>query len=141
MAGRIIPDGLGHEIHGACRYPPLVAHWNTVREIASSLPGAEESASHGRPAFKVGGKLFAWMSPDRAAEGALAVHVDADEKQLLLASRTHVCFETPHYHGYPIVLVRLDKVEPGDLTELIEDSWLLRTPKRLVAAYLEANST
>jgi hypothetical protein len=117
-----------------------VADWNTVREIASSLPDARESTSYGRPAFKVGGKPFAWMSPDRAAEGALAVRVDPDEKQLLLESRSHVCFVTPHYDGYPIVLIRLDEVEPSELTELIEDSWLLRAPKRLSAPYLDASS-
>jgi len=132
---------LGREIHRACRYPPLVADWNTVREIPSSLPDADESTTHGRPALKVGGKLFAWMSPDRAAEGALAVRVDPDEEQLLLESRSHVCFVTPHYDGYPIVLIRLEKVEPCELAELIEDAWLLRAPKRLAAAYLEASST
>ena len=67
------------------------------------------------------------------------MRVDPDGKQLLLASRSHVCFETPHYDGYPIVLVRLDEVEPGDLMELIEDSWLLRAPKSLAAAYLHAS--
>ena len=60
--------------------------WETVREIAERLPGAEESTTYGQPALKVSGKLFAWLSPDRAAEGALAVRVDPGEKELLLAS-------------------------------------------------------
>ena len=52
--------------------------WESVREIAGALPGAEESTTYGQPAFKVDGKLFAWLSPDRHAEGALAVRVDPE---------------------------------------------------------------
>lgn len=109
--------------------------WQTVREIAGALPGAEESTTYGQPAFKVGGKLFAWLSPDRAAEGALAVRVDPGEKDLLLAGGA-AYFETPHYDGHPIILVDLDRVTSRELAERIEDSWLLRAPKGLVDVYI-----
>ena len=112
-----------------------MADWETVREIASSFPGAEESTTYGQPSFKVGGKLFVWLSPDRAAEGALAVRVDPDEKELLLAA-SKAYFQTPHYDGHPIVLIALDRATTDELTERIEDSWLLRAPKRLVDAYV-----
>ncbi len=42
-------------------------------------------------------------------------------------------FSTPHYDGYPYVLVRLDVVDPTELAELLEDAWRLRAPKRLIA--------
>lgn len=112
-----------------------MATWETVRELAGSFPGAEESTTYGQPAFKVGGKLFAWMSPDRAAGGALAVRVDPDEKELLLGS-SEACFQTPHYDGHPIVLIDLGRTTRNELAERIEDSWLLRAPKRLVDAYV-----
>jgi hypothetical protein len=112
-----------------------MASWETVREIAGAFPGAEESTTYGQPAFKVGGKLFAWLSPDRAAEGALAVRVDPDEKELLLSTDA-AYFQTPHYDGHPIVLVDLDRVSRAQLEERIEDSWLLRAPKRLVDAFV-----
>ena len=44
-------------------------------------------------------------------------------------------FSTPHYDGYPYVLVRLDKVGPRQLAELLEDAWRIRAPKRVVAEY------
>ena len=47
-------------------------------------------------------------------------------------------FQTPHYHGHPILLVRMDAIEPQELAERIEDSWLLRAPKRLVEAFVAA---
>jgi hypothetical protein len=110
-----------------------MADWETVREIALSLPEAVD-ASGSRPAFRVRGKLFAWKSRERDG-GALAVRVDADEKQLILASNPGVYFETPHYQGYPAVLIRLERIE-RELAERIEDAWLTRVPKRLAAEYL-----
>ena len=44
----------------------------------------------------------------------------------------------PHYDGHPIVLVHLDAIEHAELAERIEDAWLLRAPKRLLAEYTEA---
>jgi hypothetical protein len=113
-----------------------MADWETVREIAGALPGAEESTTYGQPAFKVGGKLFAWISPDRHAEGALAVRIDPDEKPLAIAAESDVFFQTAHYDGHPILLIRLGRADRRQLEERIEDSWLLRAPKRLVDAHL-----
>jgi hypothetical protein len=113
-----------------------MSDWETVREIAGALPAAEESTTYGQPAFKVGGKLFAWISPDRHAEGALALRIDLEEKPLAIAADPDVFFETAHYHGHPILLVRLERADRSELEERIEESWLLRAPKRLVNAYL-----
>jgi hypothetical protein len=108
-----------------------MADWEIVREIALTLPEAVD-ASGSRPAFRVRGKLFAWKSRERDG-GALAVRVDADEKQLILASNPEVYFETPHYQGYPAVLIRLERIARDELAERIEDAWLTRVPKRLAA--------
>jgi hypothetical protein len=116
-----------------------MADWETVRELAGRFPGVEDSTSYGESALKVRGKLFVWMSPNREAVGALAVRVDPDEKPLLIDSNPDVYFETPHYHGYPIVLVRLEKIARDELAERIEDAWLLRAPKRLAAEYLKTS--
>lgn len=115
-----------------------MADWETVREIAGGFPGAEESTTYGQPAFKVGGKLFAWLSPDRHAEGALALRIDLEEKPLAIASSPDVFFQTAHYDGEPILLVRLGRIGRTELEERIEESWLLRAPKRMVTAYLAA---
>jgi hypothetical protein len=115
----------------------VAADWETVREIASALPGAEEGLTYGKPSFRVGGKLFVWMSPNREAEGALALRVDPDEKPLLLSSQPDVYFEVPHYRGYPIVLVHLHAIAHAELEERVEDAWLLRAPKRLIAEHTD----
>jgi len=115
-----------------------VVDWETVREIALALPEAED-ASGERPAFRVRGKLFAWKSRPRDG-GALAVRVDPDEKHLILDSNPDVYFETPHYHGYPAVLIRLASIDRDELVERIEDAWLTRVPKRLAAEYFGPSS-
>jgi len=111
-----------------------MADWRTVRALALALPDAEEEPGE-RPAFRVRGKPFAWRARERDG-GGLAVRVDRDEKELLLESNPDVYFETPHYRGYPAVLVRLDKIDRGELAERIEDAWLIQAPKRLAADYL-----
>ena len=55
---------------------------------------------------------------------------------LAIAAEPDVFFETAHYDGHPILLVRLERADPAMLEDRIEESWLLRAPKRLVDAYL-----
>ncbi|HUF02392.1 MAG TPA: MmcQ/YjbR family DNA-binding protein [Gaiellaceae bacterium] len=115
--------------------------WETVREIATKLPEVEEHALYGgHPALRVRGKLFAWMSPKREAEGVFVLRVDRDEKRLILESNPDVYFETPHYSGYPAVLVNLDRIDREELVERIEDAWLIQAPKRLAAQYRDGSS-
>jgi hypothetical protein len=113
-----------------------VVDWVTIREIALSLPEAEETTGD-RPSYRVRGKAFAWKSRDR--DGAtLAIRVDRDEKQLMLDGRPDLYFETPHYHGYPGVLVYLDSIDRGELEERLEDAWLIQAPKTLARRFLDA---
>ena len=111
-----------------------MADWETVRELASALPEVEEDAS-GRPTLRVRGKLFAWMARERDG-GGLGVRVDGDEKQLILDSNPDVYFASPHYRGYPGIQIRLERIEPAELYERLEDAWLIQAPKRLAAQYL-----
>jgi hypothetical protein len=61
--------------------------------------------------------------------------VDLEDKEALLRSDPGVFYTTPHYDGYPYVLIRLAVAEPRQLAELLEDAWRLTAPKRVVAAY------
>ena len=127
-----------------------MATWRDVRRIALTLPGAaEESSSTGRPHWTVNGKLFTWERPlrrsdlaalgNRAPEGPiLGVYTaDLELKEVLLASNPAVYFTTPHFDGYPAVLVQLEKITASELKDIIVEAWLARAPKRVAAAYLE----
>jgi hypothetical protein len=121
----------GQALRGASLF--VVVDWETVRSIALELPEVEESTG-GRIAFSVRGKGFAWQARERDG-GGLAVRVDRDEKPLILESNPDVYYETPHYHGFPAVLIRLEQIDRAELAERIEDAWLVQAPKRLAAEY------
>jgi hypothetical protein len=108
-----------------------VITWDDIVALGRELPETEESTSYGRPALKVRGKAFVTLR-DRPA--ALVVRCDGDEKPLLLDARPDLVFTTPHYDGWPYVLVRLD-APLEDARELVLDSWLALAPKKLAAAF------
>lgn len=128
-----------------------MASWADVRRIALSLPEATEgSGADGIPGWAVRKKGFAWERPLRKADLAalgdavphgpiLAAHVpDLGAKDALLADDPDVYFTTPHFNGYPAVLVLLDRIALEDLEELLVEAWLARAPRRLVKAWLAA---
>jgi hypothetical protein len=103
--------------------------WDDVVALARDLPETEEGTSYGRPALKVRGRFVVALRTD---PDALVVRCDLDEKPFLLEAREDILFETPHYHGYGAVLIRLE-APLDDVRELVLDSWLLAAPKRLAA--------
>lgn len=101
--------------------------WRDVVELARELPEIEESTSYGRPALKIRGKFVAAM---RTNPDAVVLRCDLDEKPLLLEARPDILFETPHYHGWGYVLLRLE-ASTDEAREFLTDSWLLAAPKKL----------
>lgn len=129
-----------------------MATWDEVRRIALALPEtAEHSSGDGVLGRRVKDKLFAWERPlrradlealgDAAPQGpVLAARVlDLGAKEALLADDPAVYFTTPHFNGYPAILVRLDRIPAPELEELLVEAWLARAPKRLTKEYAEVS--
>jgi len=126
-------------------YRDVVATWDDVRRIVAGLPETAEASPHN---WRVRNKLIAWERPlrtsDLAALGADAPEGDilgarvADEgvKFALIADDPRVYFTTPHFDGYPAVLVRLAEIGVPELEELITEAWLTQAPKTLAKAFL-----
>ena len=128
-----------------------MATWDDVRRIALALPETSERLSHGHPAWRVKDKGFVWDRPLRKSDlealgegapsgpilGARVEHLVA--KEALLADNPDVFFTTPHFDGYPAVLVQLDRISLDDLNEVIVEAWLVRAPQRLAEQYIESN--
>jgi hypothetical protein len=94
--------------------------FDTVRKIGLALPGVEESTAYGSPALKVHGKLLACIPAHRSAEPvSLVVRVHFDDRAELLAGDPDVYYVTDHYVGYTAVLVRLSRVNPDTLRDLL----------------------
>src|ERR1700742_5286884 len=131
-----------------------MATWDDVEAIATSLPEVAEGTSYGERDWKVRKKTFVWERPLRKKEveqlggfepeGAaptgeiLGLRVaDEEAKQALLSSEPEVYFTTPHFDGYPAVLVRLGRIPRGELEETLAEAWLCQAPKRVAKAWLE----
>ena len=128
-----------------------MANWDDVRRIALALPESGERPSRGHAFWRVRDKGFVWERPLRPADlralgnaaptgpilGVRVEHLGA--KQALLADDPAVFFTTPHFDGYPAVLVRLNRIGLDELGELIVEAWLCRAPKRLAEAYIESH--
>ncbi|HXX21700.1 MAG TPA: MmcQ/YjbR family DNA-binding protein [Terriglobia bacterium] len=100
--------------------PRNTINFDTVRNIGLTLPGVEEGTAYGVPALKVHGKLLACVPAHRSAEpDSLVVRVEFDDRTELLAAAPDVYYVTDHYVGYNAVLVRLSRVNPDVLRDLL----------------------
>jgi hypothetical protein len=100
--------------------PKSKIDFGTVRKIGLAFPGVEESTAYGSPALKVHGKLLACVPAHRSAEpGSLVFRVDFGDRAELLAADPDVYYVTDHYIGYSSVLVRLSRVNPHVLRDLL----------------------
>jgi hypothetical protein len=107
--------------------------WDDVVEIGTRLPGVEVGTSFRTPALRVRGKGMCRL---RTHPDALVLRVaDMGEREALLQGQPDVFFSTPHYDGYPYVLVRLELVDRAELAELLEEAWRVRAARRVVQAY------
>jgi hypothetical protein len=104
-----------------------------VRRVALSLPGVAEQPYNRLPGFRARGKLFARVH--ELPDAILVSCVDLGERDGLVASEPDKFFITPHYRGYPAMLVRLSSIDLAELTELLTESWRLNASARLVAEF------
>jgi hypothetical protein len=125
-----------------------VVTWDDVRRLALALPETSERESRGLAQWRVRDKLFVWERPLRQSDlaelgdgapdgpilGARVEHLVA--KEALVADPSGVYFTTPHFDGYPAILIELDRISLADLEEVTVEAWLARAPAKLVKGYL-----
>jgi hypothetical protein len=128
-----------------------MASMRDLDELALAMPEATKEVSEdGRPIYLVHGKLFVRhrtrrrdaVDPDTGEQldDVLMFRVaDFGVKELLLSDARGVYFTTPHFDGYPAVLVRipdLAHLDREELRDLVEEAWLTRAQKRVAKAWL-----
>jgi hypothetical protein len=100
--------------------PKSTINFDMVCKVGLALPGVEASTAYGSPALKVRGKLLACVPAHRSAEqGSLVVRVGFDDRAELLAGAPDVYYVTGHYLNYSAVLVRMSRVTPDVLRDLL----------------------
>jgi hypothetical protein len=120
--------------------PKKRAGWVRLRKLALGLglPGVEETTSYGEPTLKAHGKLWVWWSPH---EDAPVFKVAFEEREVLLECDPQTFFVTPHYKGYPLVLMHAEKLDLAWARANLIKVWQAQAPKRVLKAYLAANGT
>ena len=92
--------------------------------MALRLPDVEEGTSWGVPSLKLRGRLLACMASHSSAEpDTLVVRVSTDQRDAMIEDDPDVYYLKPHYVGYPCVLVRLARVQPDALRDLLQAAW------------------
>jgi hypothetical protein len=124
--------------------------------VALSLPQTtKETSADGRPEYRVHDKLFLCHrtrrrdavdpeSGERLDDVLMFRVADLDVKELFLSDNRGVFFTTPHFDGYPAVLVRipdLGRLDRDELRDLVEEAWLTRAQKRVAKAWLDAQGS
>jgi hypothetical protein len=122
-------------------------------ELALAMPQTTKEVSEdGRPSYLVHGKMFCFhrrQRPDAVdpetgerMDDVLMFRVESlEEKEVILADDRGVYFTTPHFRGYPAVLVRipdLGRIDREELRDLVAGAWLTRAQKRVAKAWLAA---
>jgi hypothetical protein len=133
-----------------------VATMKDLDELALAMPQAtKEVSDDGRPSYSVHGKYFCFHRrprPDAVDEktgerldDVLVFRVEGqDVKDLILADGRGIFFTTPHWNGYPAVLIRipsLRRLKKAELRDLVVDAWLTRAQKRVAKAWLAENES
>ena len=106
-----------------------------LREIALSLPGAEERETWGDATFRVRNKIFVILRTDGTRASVKAAR---DEQQALVAENP-VAYYLPAYvaqHGW--IGVRIARARTDEVRELVIDAWRMTATKRAVRAFDEA---
>jgi hypothetical protein len=124
-------------------------------QLALALPETtKEVTDDGRPVYRVHGKLFCFhrgRRPDakdpetgeRLADVLMFRVADLGVKELLLSDDRGVYFTTPHFNGYPAVLMRipdLAQIDCDELEEMVVEAWLTKAQKRVAKAWLQEHA-
>ncbi len=106
------------------RMPRRKITFETVKKLGLELPGVEEGTMYGAPALKLKGHLLACVPTNKSAEpDSLAISIDFEQREGLLADAPETYYVKPHYLAYPCVLVRLNHIDQDALSELLRASW------------------
>jgi len=103
--------------------------WEKAVAFALTLPGTELSTSYGKPAVKVNGRAFVYSG--RETESSFGVGIDMDTVEMLKETDPDTFWQTPHYEGWPAVLIRFDSIDPERVRDVVRRSheWTAAKPK------------
>ncbi len=107
---------------------PVAVSTEEARALALSLPEAVELDHHGRPSFRVDGKIFATLWNEQR----MNVMLDEGGIRTAVESAPDACEEVWWGKRIAALGVRLPLTDRHSLSELLADAWEYKAPKRLL---------
>jgi hypothetical protein len=99
---------------------PRTSRFTLVESVGRTLPDVEVTTAWGQPALEVRGKMFVCIASHRSAEpDTLVVMMDFADRDALIEEEPDTYYLKEHYTGHPCVLVRLARVHPDALRDLV----------------------
>ena len=99
-------------------------NFEAVKKMGLALPDVEEGTAYGSPALKLHGQLLACVPANKAAEpNSVVVRIDVAQRDEMLAAEPDVYYLKPHYEDYACILVRLKKIHPDAMRDLLLAGW------------------
>jgi hypothetical protein len=98
----------------------MAVTFDAIQKMALALDNVEEATSYGTPAFKLGGTMIARLRDDL---GALVLRMSIEDREALTAEDPETYFITDHYLNYPYVLIRMTRVHPDAMRDLLRGAW------------------
>lgn len=93
--------------------------WDKVADYALTLEETELATSWGAPAIKVASNGRAFIYTGRESDTSFALAIDLDTIELLKVTEPETYWQSPHYEGWPAVLVRFDSPDPERVRSVI----------------------
>jgi hypothetical protein len=105
--------------------------YDEAMAFALTLPDTERGTSYGQPAVKIVSNGRAFLFPSHEAQTSFGIAVDLDTIEMLKETDPDTFWQTPHYEGWPGVLVRYGSADPERVRVMIERSrdWSAARPK------------
>lgn len=104
--------------------PRTSVDFDTVRKLAREFGEVQEASGPRGQSLKAHGKLLAWTPIHKSAEPrSLAVSIAIQNREELIEAAPEIYYVTDHYLNYPTVLIRLDRIRPDALKDLLHASW------------------
>ena len=122
-----------------------------IHRVARSLPEVVAEGDEDRPVYQVKRKSFVFFRtprPDafdpetgeRYTDVVVFWVADEETKLAMVEDPSSPFFTTPHFAGHRSVLLRTSRIGEltrDEVTEVVQDAWLARAPKRLATSWMD----
>jgi hypothetical protein len=108
-----------------------IESWDKAVAFALTLPDTEFSTSYGKPAVKVASNGRAFLYTGHEDTSSFGIAIDIDTVEILKETDPDTFWQSPHYEGYPAVLIRFGSSDQERVRETIRRSrdWTAAKPR------------